>query len=127
MFEFFITNFLLLFWPSLASHRGKSFLAVHRSTERKPVRGYAENAGRSKSGFTRRAGTSQITRKCCPSKACPCQRPIRPGNHDLEQAEIATRTICHFVRSLRGLSPRISASARGTAVANLCKLFKELV
>jgi hypothetical protein len=37
-------NFLLLFWPSLTSHRGRSFLAVHRSTERKPVRGYAENA-----------------------------------------------------------------------------------
>ena len=27
-----------------ASHREESFLAVHRSTERKPVGGYAENA-----------------------------------------------------------------------------------
>jgi hypothetical protein len=51
----------------------------------------------------------------------------QPDNHDLERAEIATRTICHFVRSLRGLPSRISASARGTAVADLCKLFKELV
>jgi hypothetical protein len=34
------------------------------------------------------------------------------------------RTICHFVRSLRGLQTRISA---GTAVAHLCKLFEELV
>jgi hypothetical protein len=28
----------------MALHREESFLAVHRSTERKPVGGYAENA-----------------------------------------------------------------------------------
>src|SRR5206468_2562276 len=30
--------------------------------------------------------------------------------HDSERAEIATRVICHSVRSLRRLPPRISAS-----------------
>jgi hypothetical protein len=34
----------LLFWPSMALHREESFLAVHRSTERKQGGGYAENA-----------------------------------------------------------------------------------
>jgi hypothetical protein len=33
-----------LFWPSMALHREESFLAVHRSTERKQGGGYAENA-----------------------------------------------------------------------------------
>jgi hypothetical protein len=32
-----------LFWPSVALHREELFLAVHRSTERKSARGYAEN------------------------------------------------------------------------------------
>jgi hypothetical protein len=43
-------------------------------------------------------------------------------NHDSKRAEIATRKICHFVRSLRRLRPPISASACGTAVAHPCKL-----
>ena len=33
-----------LFWPSLIPHREELFPAVHRSTERKSARGYAENA-----------------------------------------------------------------------------------
>src|SRR6266576_2002622 len=128
MFEFFITNFLLSFWPSLTPRHEKSFLAVHSCTRENPARGYAENARRSKSVFTTRVVAWQITRKCCASKACPCQRPIpQSDNHDSERAEIATHTICHFVRSLRRLRPRISASSCGTAVAHLCKLFEELV
>ena len=39
-----IQYFLLLFWPCLAPLREELFLAVHRCTERKPPRGYAENA-----------------------------------------------------------------------------------
>src|SRR4029450_10883397 len=124
MFEFFITNFLLLFWPSLASHRGKSFLAVHRSTERKPVRGYAENAGRSKRSFTRRLGAWQITRKCCASKACPCQRPNATrqsrfrtsrncNSHDLPFCPITAPTAAPDFR--------IRAGRQG---AHLCKLFE---
>jgi len=42
MFRFFIFNFLLLFWPSLISRYGKSFLAVHPCTAGNPARGYAE-------------------------------------------------------------------------------------
>src|SRR6266568_4516207 len=38
----FLSNFLFGFWPSLASHRGRSFPAVHRRTERKAARGYGE-------------------------------------------------------------------------------------
>ena len=48
-------------------------------------------------------------------------------SHDSERAEIATRTICHLVRSSRRLPPRLSASACGTAVVDRCKLFEELV
>src|SRR5947208_4379208 len=76
MFEFFITNFLLSFWPSLTPRHEKSFLAVHSCTRENPARGYAENARRSKSVFTRRVGAWQSTRECCASKACLCQRPI---------------------------------------------------
>jgi hypothetical protein len=36
--------FLFLFWPSLIPHREELCLAVHRSTERKSARGYAEIA-----------------------------------------------------------------------------------
>src|SRR5213592_2520779 len=35
--------FVCLFWPSLASRRGKSLLAVHPCTAGNPARGYAEN------------------------------------------------------------------------------------
>src|SRR6266550_5070689 len=90
MFEFFITNLLLSFWPSLNPCHEKSFLAVHSCTRENPARGYAENARRSKSSFTRRVGAWQITRKCCASKACPCQRPI-----PIRQSRFRTRRNCN--------------------------------
>jgi hypothetical protein len=51
----------------------------------------------------------------------------QPDNHVSERAEIATRTIAILFDHCADCRPRISASARGTAVADLCKLFKELV
>jgi hypothetical protein len=63
----------LLFWPSLAPRREKSFLAVRRCTERKPARGYDEmselpqtkgNKGREVSIWFRRSKES-LCSLCC--------------------------------------------------------------
>src|SRR4029453_9863513 len=104
MFEFFITNFLLLFWPSLTPRHDKSFLAVHSCTRENPARGYAENARRSKvslqvaleQGRSRRnAARARLVRANAQSDRQPRCRTNR----------IATRTICHFLRSLHRLPP----------------------
>src|SRR5437899_12208448 len=58
-----LSNFSLLFWPSLASHRGKPFRAVHRGTPQDlPVR-YAERCGRSIFGAHAVAPNSRIVRR----------------------------------------------------------------
>src|SRR6266487_4918000 len=125
MFEFFITSFLLLCWPSLTPRHEKSFLAVHSCTRANPPRGYAENAGRPKSVCTRRVGARRITRKCCASKACSSQRPI-----PIRQSRFRTNRNCnpHDLPFSLIVAPTAAPDfriRRGTAVAHVCKLVEE--
>src|SRR4029453_4626235 len=101
MFEFFITNFLLLFWPSLTPRHEKSFLAVHSCTRENPARGYAGNAGRPKVSLRGVLGHRRSRANAARARLVRANAQSQSDNHNSERAEIATRTICHFLRSSR--------------------------
>src|SRR5205814_2106651 len=116
------------FWPSLTPRHEKSFLAVHPCTRENPERGYAENAGRPKSVSTRRVEAWR-SRANIASKACSSHAQSQSDNHD---SRFRPSRNCNphdlpFCPIIAPTAARISASACGTAVAQLCKLFEELV
>src|SRR5207253_11016496 len=103
--------FFLLFWPSLAPHPEKPFLAVHRCTAGNPVKSYAGNFGKLLNRRERRRRknpTSIHTKRTCLFSSLPSvrkgQSPAREacGCPDVTLARPAASLLpCVFRSSVR--------------------------